>query len=279
MKVLDIESVSFTDDDRTPALKGVSLSIEEGEKVAVVGPNGAGKSTFLHLIAGFRTPFEGSLKVMGERLEERTADQVRRHIGLLFQDPDDQIFMPTVEEDVAFGPVNLGLDRVEDRVTQALRCTSIEDLAKRKPHRLSHGMKKRVAIAGVLAMEPELLLLDEPTAGLDPRSRSDLIELLRNMKRTMLMATHDLEAAAEIVDRVVLLNGSVVFEGGLSELMSKDDALERAGLEPPQIARLFKRLGSMGYGPQGVPVTLDQGVAEAVRVIEREKGRSRGRND
>lgn len=278
MKVLDIEGVSFTYEDGTPALKGISLSIDEGEKVAVIGPNGAGKSTFLHLIAGFRTPFEGSLKVMGERLEERTADQVRRHIGLLFQDPDDQIFMPTVEEDVAFGPVNLGLDRVEDRVVQALRCTSIEDLAKRKPHRLSHGMKKRVAIAGVLAMEPELLLLDEPTAGLDPRSRSDLIELLRNMKRTMLMATHDLEAAAEIVDRVVLLNGSVAFEGGLSELMSKDDALERAGLEPPQVARLFKRLGAMGYGPQGVPVTLDQGVAEAVRVIEREKGGSRGRN-
>lgn len=278
MKVLEIEGLSFTYEDGTPALKGVSISMEEGEKVAVIGPNGAGKSTLLHLIAGFRTPFQGSLKVMGERLEERTADDVRRHIGLLFQDPEDQIFMPTVEEDVAFGPVNLGLDNVEDRVVKALRSTSIEDLAKRKPHRLSHGMKKRVAIAGVLAMEPGLLLLDEPTAGLDPRSRSGLIELLRDMKRTMLIATHDLEAAAEVVDRVVLLNGSVVFEGGLSELMSRDDMLERAGLEPPQIPRLFKRLESMGYGSQGVPVTLDQGVAEAVKVIEREKGRSRGRN-
>ncbi|MGD9963714.1 MAG: ATP-binding cassette domain-containing protein, partial [Thermoplasmata archaeon] len=177
-----------------------------------------------------------------------------------------------------FGPVNLGLDHVEDRVVQALRAASIEDLAKRKPHRLSHGMKKRVAIAGVLAMEPELLLLDEPTAGLDPRSRSGLIELLRNMRRTMLIATHDLEAAAEVVDMVVLLNGSVVFEGGLSELMARDDTLEEAGLEPPQISRLFKRLASMGYRPRNVPVTLDQGVAEAVNLVGREKGATGARN-
>jgi len=277
MKVLEIDSLSFTYEDGTSALKDISMSVEEGEKVAVIGPNGAGKSTLLHLVAGFRMPFKGSLKVMGSPLDESSADAVRRHIGLLFQDPDDQIFMPTVEEDIAFGPVNLGLDDVEDRVVRALRSTSIEDLAKRKPHRLSHGMKKRVAIAGVLAMEPGLLLLDEPTAGLDPRSRSGLIELLKGMKRTMLIATHDLEAAAEIVDRVVLLNGGIVYEGGLSELASRDDLITRAGLEPPQISKLFKRLGAMGYDQQGTPVTLDQGVAEAVRLMELEKGRNRGR--
>ncbi len=277
MKVLEIDGLSFTYEDGTSALKDISMSIEEGEKVAVVGPNGAGKSTLLHMVAGFRMPFKGSLKVMGSILDERSADAVRRHIGLLFQDPDDQIFMPTVEEDVAFGPLNLGLEDVEGRVVNALRSTSIEDLAKRKPHRLSHGMKKRVAIAGVLAMDPGLLLLDEPTAGLDPRSRSELIGLLKGMRRTMLIATHDLEAAGEIVDRVVLLNGGVVFEGGLSELASRDDLLGRAGLEPPQISKLFKRLGAMGYDPQGTPVTLDQGVAEAVRLMELEKGRDRAR--
>lgn len=274
MKALEVRALSFAYEDGTPALKGVDLEMEEGEKVAVIGPNGAGKSTLLHLVAGFRAPFQGSVRVMGKPLDERSADDVRRHIGLLFQDPDDQIFMPTVEEDVGFGPLNLGLDSVEERVSKALRSVSVEDLAKRKPHRLSHGMKKRVAIAGVLAMEPDLLLLDEPTAGLDPRSRSGLIGLLRDMRRTMLIATHDLEAAGEVADRVVLLNGSVAFDGPLSELMRRDDLLDAAGLEPPQVSRLFRRLRGMGYGAQTVPVTLDQGVAEAVKLMEREKGRS-----
>lgn len=277
MKVLEVAGLTFAYEDGTPALRDVNLVMEEGEKVAVIGPNGAGKSTLLHAVAGFRMPFQGTVKVMGELLAERSADTVRRRIGLLFQDPDDQIFMPTVEEDVAFGPLNLSLGSIEDRVAKALRSTSIEDLAKRKPHRLSHGMKKRVAIAGVLAMEPDLLLLDEPTAGLDPRSRSGLVELLRNMKKTMLIATHDLEAAAEIVDRVVLLNGNVMFDGGLSGLMAQDALLDSAGLEPPQVSRLFKRLKAMGYERCGVPVTLDQGVAEAVRLAERERDAGRGR--
>ena len=277
MRALEIRALSYSYEDGTPALAGVDLVIEEGEKVAVIGPNGAGKSTLLHAVAGFRMPFQGTVAVMGEQLDERTADAVRRRIGLLFQDPDDQIFMPTVEEDVAFGPVNLGLDSVEERVARALRSASIEDLAKRKPHRLSHGMKKRVAIAGVLAMEPSVLLLDEPTAGLDPRSRSGLIDLLKNMRKTMLIATHDLEAAGEIADRVVLLNGRVVFDGGLPELMAQDALLEDAGLEPPQVSRLFKRLRAMGYEARTAPVTLDQAVAEAVRLAERERGRGRDR--
>ncbi|MEW5747678.1 MAG: ABC transporter ATP-binding protein [Candidatus Thermoplasmatota archaeon] len=276
LKALEVKGLSFSYEDGTPALKAVDLDVDEGEKVAVVGPNGAGKSTLLHLVAGFRFPFQGSVKVMGDPLEERTADGVRRHIGLLFQDPDDQIFMPTVEEDVAFGPVNLGMDSVGDRVLRALRSVSAEGLAKRRPHRLSHGMKKRVAIAGVLAMEPGVLLLDEPTAGLDPRSRSGLIGILKGMRRTMLIATHDLEAAGEVADRVVLLNGSVVFDGPLSELVARDDVLDAAGLEPPQVSRLFRRLGAMGYGTVGVPVTLDQGAAEAVRMIERERAKARG---
>jgi cobalt/nickel transport system ATP-binding protein len=277
VKVLEVRGLSFSYEDGTPALKGVDLSVEEGEKVAVVGPNGAGKSTLLHLLAGFRTPFQGSVKVMGDALDERTADDVRRHVGLLFQDPDDQIFMPTVEEDVGFGPVNLGMDSVEERVLRALRSVSAEGLAKRKPHRLSHGMKKRVAIAGVLAMEPGILLLDEPTAGLDPRSRSGLIGILKGMRRTMLMATHDLEAAGEVADRVVLLNGGVVYDGPVSGLMASDDVLRDAGLEPPQVARLFRRLRDMGYGTGGVPVTVDQGAAEAVRVIEGERARAGAR--
>lgn len=271
--MLEVKGVTYAYDDGTRALNNVDLSVRDGEKVAVIGPNGAGKSTLIHAIAGFRMPFTGTVTVLGKALDEKNADDVRRHIGLLFQDPDDQIFMPTVEEDVAFGPENLGLGEVQQRVAKALRSTSIEDLAKRRPHRLSHGMKKRVAIAGVLAMDPELLLLDEPTAGLDPRSRSGLIGLLRDMRKTMLIATHDLEAAAEIVDRVVLLDGGVVFDGGLAELMARERTIEEAGLEPPQVSKLFSRLRMMGFDAPNVPVTLDQGVAEAVKMMEREKGR------
>lgn len=277
MRALEVKGLSYSYEDGTPALTGVDLAVEEDEKVAVIGPNGAGKSTLLHAIAGFRMPFQGTVAVMGERLEEGTADSVRRRVGLLFQDPDDQIFMPTVEEDVAFGPLNLGMGSVEERVAKALRSTSIEDLAKRKPHRLSQGMKKRVAIAGVLAMDPGVLLLDEPTAGLDPRSRAGLVGLLKGMRRTMVIATHDLEAVAEIVDRVVLLNGAVVFDGSLSELVLKDDVLEAACLEPPQVSALFKRLKSMGFETHTVPVTMDQGVAEAVRLAEAARGRGHGR--
>jgi cobalt/nickel transport system ATP-binding protein len=274
--MLEVRGLSYAYEDGTPALKAVDLVVERGEKVAIIGPNGAGKSTLLHAIAGFRLPFQGAVKVSDEVLSERTADSVRRHIGLLFQDPEDQIFMPTVEEDVAFGPLNLGLDHVEDRVSAALRSAKIEDLAKRRPHRLSQGMKKRVAIAGVLAMDPGLLLLDEPTAGLDPRSRRELVELLQGMRRTMVIATHDLEAAAEIVDRVVLLNGSVMFEGSFAELMSRDSLLEEAALEPPQVSRLFKRLRGMGYDAKATPVTLDQSVAEAVKLVESKKGIGNG---
>jgi cobalt/nickel transport system ATP-binding protein len=247
------------------------LSVESDEKVAIVGPNGAGKSTLLHLIAGFRMPFTGDVAVNGMTLNESNADGVRRKLGLLFQDPDDQIFMPTVEEDIAFGPRNLKLQDVGERTVKAMRSTGIEHLAKRRPHRLSFGMKKRVAIAGILAMDPEVLLLDEPTSGLDPRSRAGLISLLKGMKRTMLIATHDLDAAAEIADRVLVLNVSPVAQGTMSELVGSKGVLEQSGLEAPQISRLFDSICEMGYAVETIPVTKDQAVAELERIIERER--------
>jgi len=275
LKVLEISSLGYAYDDGTRALKAVELTMEDGEKVAVIGPNGAGKSTLIHLVAGFRMPFEGVVRVRGEKLNENSADSVRRLLGMLFQDPDDQIFMPTVEEDVAFGPMNLGQDNVEERVTRGLRSVGIEELRRRRPHRLSHGMKKRVAIAGVLAMDPAVLLLDEPTAGLDPESRASLIELLGGMKKTMLLATHDLEAAAEIADRVVLLNGEVLFNGTMAELVGRRELLERSGMRLPQLQQLFQRLIDMGYDIPTVPTSLDHAVAEAARALDRGKGGSR----
>lgn len=270
MRFLDVRKVNFTYDDGTAALKNVSFTVAEGEKVAIVGPNGAGKSTLLHLVAGFRTPFEGEVLISGQQLNESSADDLRRQIGVLFQDPDDQVFMPTVEEDVAFGPRNLKMDDIPGRVTRALRSAGIEHLAKRKPHRLSYGTKKRVAIAGTLAMDPRILLLDEPTSGLDPRSRSELISLLRSMDRTMLIATHDLEAAAEIVDRAIVLNESIVMEGSMRELVLAKEILERTGLEVPPISKLFGVLSSMGYPVEDLPVSMNQAVAELTRVIDRE---------
>jgi len=275
VRALEIKSLTFSYDDGTLALKDLSLSVDQGEKVAIVGPNGAGKSTLLHLIAGFRTPFQGDVLVDGLRLELSTADDVRKRLGLLFQDPDDQVFMPTVEEDVAFGPRNLKLDDVEGRAMKAMRSTGTDRLAKRRPHRLSYGMKKRVAIAGILAMDPEILLLDEPTSGLDPKSRAELISFLKGMKRTMLIATHDLDAAAEIADRLVILNISPVAEGTMKELVSKKGLLEGAGLEIPQIAKLFESIRDIGYSVEWVPVTLDQAAAEFQRTVERERRRDR----
>ncbi len=270
MSILRVSNVGYSYEDGTVALSGVSLSLEEGDKVAIVGPNGAGKSTLLHLISGFRAPFTGEVDVCGRTLDRHTADLVRKDLGIVFQDPDDQLFMPTVEEDVAFGPRNLGLDDVEGRVSRALESAGIGQLAKRRPHRLSYGMKKRVAIAGILAMDPKILLLDEPTSGLDPRSRTDLIRLLKDMDRTMLIATHDLEAAAEIVDRAMVLKTEVVMEGTMRELVMATDVIERSGLEIPPVSKLFKVLGALGYPVGALPVSMDQAVAQITTMMDSE---------
>lgn len=270
MRPLEIESLGFSYEDGTVALKNVSLSLERGEKVAIVGPNGAGKSTLLHLIAGFRMPFTGKVLIDSQTLTESSADDLRKMVGLLFQDPDDQIFMPTVEEDVAFGPRNLRLEDIDGRVSKGLRSAGVETLAKRKTHKLSYGMKKRVAIAGIMAMDPNILLLDEPTSGLDPKARSELIKLLKGMDRSMLIATHDLEAAAEIVDRAVVLNVGILMEGTMRDLVMSRDLLERAGLEIPPVSKLFSVLGTMGYSVDALPVSMDQAVAQLSKVIDRE---------
>lgn len=274
MRPLELGSVSYSYEDGTVALKDVSFTLDDGEKLAVIGPNGAGKSTLLQLIAGFRTPFQGSVTIDGQAMTEKNADVLRRRIGLLFQDPDDQLFMPTVREDVAFGPANLKLDDPDGRALLALRSMGVEHLADRRPHRLSHGMKKRVAIAGVLAMDPKVLLLDEPTSGLDPRSRLELLRTLKGMKQSMVIATHDLEAAAEVADKVMVLNVSPVRTGAMSEIVKDVEVLRDAGLEPPQVTRLFAEMERRGLGPEHMPVTVEQAAAQFEAVVEREaKGR------
>jgi energy-coupling factor transporter ATP-binding protein EcfA2 len=269
VNALDLRCVSYAYEDGTPALRSIDFSLEEGEKVAVLGANGAGKSTLLHLIAGFRMPFSGSVSCYGRALDESSADEIRRNVGLVFQDPDDQLFMPTVKEDVAFGPRNLGLSDLEGRVARSLRGARIEAVADRNPLRLSHGLKKRVALAGTLAMDMRLLLLDEPTSGLDPRSRAELIGLLRGIRRTMLIATHDLEAAITLADSAVVLNEGIAFKGTMMELIESRDVLIENGLEVPAISRLRNALSLMGHDVRDLPLSLEQAIEELPKYLGR----------
>jgi cobalt/nickel transport system ATP-binding protein len=217
------------------ALRGVDLHVEHGERVAILGPNGAGKTTLmLHLNGLMRG--DGSLEVAGLAVEDRTLARLRASVGLVFQDPDDQLFMPTVLEDVSFGPLNQGLPptEIERRVGEALASVRMENAAGRAPYQLSMGERRRVAIATVLAMRPSLLVLDEPSANLDPRARRELLEVLDDIDRTMLLTTHDLPMAAELCERAVILaDGQIVADGGCHELLADEELLARHDLELP----------------------------------------------
>jgi cobalt/nickel transport system ATP-binding protein len=232
---IEVRNLHFSYSDGHVALRGVSLHIAPGEKVALVGPNGAGKSTLLLHLNGILQG-HGQVLVCGQPVEPSTLPRIRASVGLVFQDPDDQLFSPTVFEDVSFGPLYMGLPKaeIEERVRRALRAVGMEDKAGRVSHHLSSGEKKRVAIASVLAMDPEILVLDEPTAGLDPRSRRALIGLLRELPQTMLVSTHDLRMVEELFPRTVVIDeGLVVGDGPTRQLLSDHNFLEIHGLEAP----------------------------------------------
>ncbi len=217
------------------ALDGVDLDVDHGERVAVLGPNGAGKTTFvLHLNALLTG--EGELEVAGLPVAKETVWELRARVGLIFQDPDDQLFMPTVREDVSFGPLNMKLSReeVDDRVTSALNTVRMAHALERAPHQLSMGERRRVAIATVLAMQPALLVFDEPSANLDPRSRRELLDLLTTLEQTLLVVTHDLPFAAELCERAVILSaGRIVADGACSDILADGDLLAVNDLEIP----------------------------------------------
>jgi cobalt/nickel transport system ATP-binding protein len=217
-------------------LRGVDLDVAHGERVAVLGPNGAGKTTLMLHLNGLLAG-EGEVEVAGLRVGRDDVRELRGRVGLVFQDPDDQLFMPTVREDVAFGPLNQGLTRDDalERVSEALAAVRMEDVADRAPHQLSLGQRRRVAIATVLATRPELLVLDEPSANLDPRTRRELIEVLDAFTRTMLVVTHDLPLAARLCERAVILSAGAIAADGPCEEILRDEALLAAhDLELPE---------------------------------------------
>lgn len=222
--------------DGTRGLNGVSFRICHGESVALVGENGAGKSTLLLHLNGYLSATQGQLRIGEYPLTADNLNAVRRSVGMVFQNPDDQLFMPTVFDDVAFGPLNLGLGKVEveSKVMQALEIVGAGHLRKRPPYKLSQGEKRSVAIATVLAMSPDILVMDEPTSSLDPRSRRRLIELLKTFKHTKIIATHDLDMAMDLCERTIVLHqGRITADGATLELLQDHNLLYRSSLEKP----------------------------------------------
>jgi len=234
--IVAARQLSFSYPDSTPALKEVSFCIHHGESVAVIGANGAGKSTLLLHLNGYLAPAAGQVQIGEAAVTRHNLDEVRRTVGMVFQNPDDQLFMPTVYDDVAFGPLNLGRapDEVERSVRTALASVGAAHLADKPPYRLSGGEKKRVAIATVLAMDPAILVMDEPTAGLDPFSRRELIGLLQAFNHTRIITSHDLDMVAEVCQRVIVLHeGGVRADGPLREIFADAQLLHDCRLEPP----------------------------------------------
>ena len=234
-KVLQIENLHFAYPDGHEALRGVSLQLCEGDKAALVGPNGAGKSTLMLHLNGILTG-KGGLTVAGLPFNQQNLPLIRAAVGLVFQNPDDQLFSPTVFEDVAFGPLHMGLPEAEvrSRVAEALEAVRMSAYADRLSHHLSVGEKKRIAIATVLSMRPKILILDEPSAGLDPRARRTLINLLRDLPITMLVSTHDLTLVKELFPRTIIMDGGEIVADGLTvDLLADVPLLEAHGLEKP----------------------------------------------
>jgi cobalt/nickel transport system ATP-binding protein len=243
--VLDVRGLAYAYPDGHQALYGVNLHVHRGERVALLGPNGAGKTTLVLHLNGILTAGVGSVEVSGLPVARENLLEVRRRVGVVFQDPDDQLFMPSVRDDVAFGPANLGLrgSALEKRVVDALDRVGMVDYIDRPPHHLSFGQRRRVAVATVLAMEPEVLVLDEPSSNLDPASRRELADILRSLDVTVLMVTHDLPYAYELCPRsVVLSDGVVVADGSTRDVLTDDALMAAHRLELP-----------FGFDPRVIP--------------------------
>ncbi len=248
--MIEFDNVYYTYPDGTHALQGVTYTIRKGEKVALVGPNGSGKSTFLLHTNGILLPTSGAVRVGGHAINQKNVKQIRTKVGIVFQDADDQVFSPTVFEDAIFGPMNLGLGKDEaiKRARDALELVGLAGYERRSAHHLSGGEKKKVALAGVLAMHPEIIVLDEPTANLDPQSADSLMKILDELHQagtTILIATHEIDVVCEWADRVcVLYHGTVARDATPAEAFSDVDLMTYTNLRPPIVYRVFEGIAN-----------------------------------
>ena len=271
--VLKKNDLNFIYHDGSHALKNVNIEIKKGEKVAIMGPNGAGKSTlFLHF-NGLNEPTSGNIEVNGKKIgyEKKDLLEVRQKVGIVFQNPNDQLFAPSVKEDVAFGPMNLGLDyeEVEKRTKEALELVGMTDYEDKPPHHLSGGQQKRVSIAGIISMLPEILILDEPTAGLDPRGVDQVLNIinkLNDMDMTIVISSHDVEMINDFADRIfVLKDGEIIGVGTPDEIFSNHELLEKASLRPPKTAEILKKLKNNGLDVDINKIKVDDCCSEIIK--------------
>ncbi len=271
---LSTKNLSYTYPDGTHALKNINMEIYKGQKVAIMGPNGAGKSTLFSHFNGLTEPTSGHVEVDGKAIkyDRDTLLEVRQKVGIVFQDPNDQLFAPTVKEDVAFGPMNLGLDyeEVERRVDEALTMVGMEQYMDKTPHHLSGGQQKRVAIAGIIAMRPEIMILDEPTAGLDPEGVEKVLSILNELNNegmSIVISSHDIEMVNEFAEKIFVLNeGEILESGDKNEIFSNKELLKTAHLKAPITTEILYTLKEKGYNVDTTKISIDEVVEEIIKI-------------
>ncbi|MCM1985583.1 MULTISPECIES: energy-coupling factor ABC transporter ATP-binding protein [Methanococcoides] len=276
---ISITDLNYSYPDGTKALDNVNIEIEQGEKIVIMGPNGAGKTTlFLHLNGVIRAE-QDNVKIFGNNIGSMKTEDRIREVGVVFAEPDDQLFMSTVYDDIAFGPLNMGLseEEVDRRVKKALATVGLEGFEDKVPHHMSFGQKKKAALAAVLSMEPRVLVLDEPTANLDPKSRADLIRVINDLNKnhgiTTVIAMHDINALSELADRVYVLNRSIVAEGPTRDIFSDHVLVKENNLDAPDIFKFFKILKCFGGDCDQTPMSIDESVKELTQAIEALEGK------
>lgn len=270
---LSTENLSFTYPDGTQALKNINIEIEKGEKVAIIGPNGAGKSTLFSHFNGLTEPTSGCVKIEDKPIsfEKDELLKVRQKVGIVFQDPNDQLFAPTVKEDIAFGPMNLGLsyDEVEKRVEYALKMVGMENYEDKTPHHLSGGQQKRIAIAGIIAMKPELMILDEPTAGLDPDGVEKVLNIMNQLNKegmTLIISSHDIDMISKYADKIfVLYNGEIIESGNKNKIFSDMELLKKAHLRTPITTEILYNLKESGLNVNTEKISVKDTCAEIIK--------------
>ncbi len=276
MNIIETRDLTHIYRGKIKALDCVNFAAKPGERIAIIGANGAGKSTLFKHFNGILKPTSGEVLIKGEPVSRKNIIDVRRTVGVVFQDPDDQIFAPTVRQDVAFGPMNLGLPPavIEKRVQEALELVRLTGFEERMPHHMSTGEKKKVAMAGILAMQPEVLVLDEPTAGLDPGGAIRLIRLINDMNRylgiTIITATHEVDIVPLLADRVCIMSGGVIIgDGTPREIFATDELIRKTHLRLPIVAQLLEMLQNEGV-QVNVKFTLEEAKDELLRVVKQD---------